>query len=109
MGYFFRQYSIDGMENVEPVYLEAKDVIFYFTKKRPSQIRELSDAAPTITRIRDANEFMTAVAIKERILSCLSVFIKRDKPPSGFGNTRQGTLARKISPRIMVERRYPPE
>lgn len=91
VGYFFRQYSIDGMENVEPVYLEAKDVIFYFTKKRPSQIRELSDAAPTITRIRDANEFMTAVAIKERILSCLSVFIKRDKPPSGFGNTRQGT------------------
>lgn len=91
VGYFFRQYSIDGMENVEPVYLEAKDVIFYFTKKRPSQIRELSDAAPTITRIRDANEFMTAVGIKERILSCLSVFIKRDKPPSGFGNTRQGT------------------
>ena len=59
---------------VSYTHLEAKDVIFYFTKKRPSQIRELSDAAPTITRIRDANEFMTAVAIKAVSYTHLDVY-----------------------------------
>lgn len=83
VGYFIRQYSIDGMDMLNPVYIEAKDVVFYYTKNRPSQIREMSDMTPTITRIRDVNEFMRAVSVKERILSCLSVFIKRALPQSG--------------------------
>lgn len=80
IGYFFRQYEIDGFTMAEPIYVEAKDVIFYFTKRRPSQIREMSDMAHTTTRIRDTNEFMTAVSVKERILSCLAVFIKKVTP-----------------------------
>ncbi len=83
VGYYIRQYSIDGMTVENPVYLEAKDVIFYYRKTRPSQIREISDMAQTVTRIRDTNEFMRAVSVKERILSCLSIFIKRALPESG--------------------------
>ena len=77
VGYWIRQYSIDGMDAVEPTYIEAKDVIFFYTKNRPSQIREISDMTPTMIRIRDVNEFMRAVSVKERILACLSAFIKR--------------------------------
>ncbi len=44
---------------------------FLYTKHRPSQVREMSDMSPTITRIRDANEFMIAVSVKERIAACL--------------------------------------
>ena len=52
----------------------------------------MSDLSPTVTRIRDANEFMTAVSVKERIAACLSVFIKRLNPStSGFG--RVGTVS----------------
>lgn len=90
MGYWIRQYSIDGMDAVEPIYIEAKDVIFFFTKTRPSQIREMSDMTPTMTRIRDMNEFMRAVGVKERILACLSAFIKRSLPQAGYG--RSGTI-----------------
>lgn len=85
MGYWIKQYSIDGYSNVDPVYVPAKDMIFLFTKRRPSQIREMSDLSPTITRIRDANEFMTAVSVKERIAACLSVFIKKTIPTTGIG------------------------
>lgn len=84
-GYWIKQYSIDGFSSVEPVYVPAKDMIFLFTKRRPSQIREMSDLSPTITRIRDANEFMTAVSVKERIAACLSVFIKKTIPTTGIG------------------------
>lgn len=88
VGYWIRQYSLDGFSITKPVYVPAKDVVFYFTKKRPSQIREMSDVSPTVTRIRDVNEFMTAVSVKERIAACLSVFIKKQTPTAGIG--RQG-------------------
>lgn len=88
VGYYIRQYGIDGTVITEPIYIEAKDIIFYYTKTRPSQIREISDMTPTITRIRDANEFMRAVSVKERILSCLSAFIKRALPVAGLGAGR---------------------
>lgn len=85
VGYYIRQYEPDGFTQMQPAYLKANDVIFYYTKRRPSQVREISDMAPTITRIRDANEFMTAVSVKERINACLSVFIKKTIPTVGIG------------------------
>lgn len=86
IGYWIKQYSIDGFSNIQPTYVPAKDIIFIYTKNRPSQIREISDMAPTITRVRDANEFMTAVSVKERIAACLSVFIKKIIPSTtGIG------------------------
>lgn len=91
VGYWIRQYGVDGYSLAEPVHLDAKDVIFYYTKKRPSQIREMSDMGQTLTRIRDVNEYMTAVSVKQRIEACLSVFIKKQYPPSSVG--RSGTSA----------------
>ena len=93
-GYWFRQYDIEGSQLLDSVYVEAKDVIFYFTKRRPSQIREMSDLSPTVTRIRDANEFMTAVSVKERIAACLAVFIKKTNP-----STPPGRAGRSVSGR----------
>lgn len=91
VGYYIRQYDVQGFQVTEPVWVDAKDVIFYFTKKRPTQIREISDMTATIPRIRDINEYMQAVSIKQRIEACLSVFIKKSIPTQGIG--RQGAGA----------------
>ncbi|MGN8636603.1 phage portal protein [Eubacterium pyruvativorans] len=86
VGYWFRQYDIQGYQRLEPIYVKAEDVIFYFTKTRPSQIREMSDMTPTILRIRDVNQYLEAVTVKERILACLAVFItKQTAGSSGIG------------------------
>lgn len=87
VGYWIKQYEIDGSTMTEPRYVKANDVIFYYTKHRPSQIREISDMSQTLSRIRDANEFMTAVSVKERVEACLSVFIKRQYPMQGLGRS----------------------
>lgn len=87
VGYWIRQYDIEGWTILDPVYIDAKDVFFYKAKHRPSQLREMSDLAPTITRIRDTNEFITAVSVKERIAACLSVLIKKATPSGGYGRT----------------------
>lgn len=77
VGYWIAQYDIEGYTPAAPIYIPAKDVIFYYSKRRPSQVREMSDLAPTVTRIKDMNEFITAVTIKEKIAACLAAFIKR--------------------------------
>lgn len=91
VGYWIKQYQIDGFTLAMPVYIKADDVIFYFSKKRPSQIREMSDMAQTVTRIRDVNEFINAVSVKQRIEACLSVFIKKQLPVSGIGRSGAST------------------
>lgn len=105
VGYWFRQYDIEGWQLTQPVYIEAKDVYFYKSKRRPSQLREISDMTHTITRIRDTNEFITAVSVKERIAACLAVFIKKAVPAGGFGRggvrTENGTVdyeGKKLTP-----------
>ena len=109
VGYWIKQYSIDGMETMNPVYLPEKDVIFYFSKRRPSQLREMSDMSQTITRIRDVNEFMVAVSVKQRIEACLSVFIKRQFPTTGIGRQagsteqRQSYDGKTLSPGMIKE------
>lgn len=109
MGYWIKQYSIDGYREMQPVYIEAKDVVFYFSKKRPSQIREMSDMTPTVNRIRDTNEFMTSVSVKERIAACLGILIKRVNPVASMGrNTgksdkRSSYEGKSISPGMILE------
>lgn len=94
-GYWFRCYQADGMTAAKPMYVPAEDVIFYFTKRRPSQVREMSDMSPTLSRIRDVNEFMTAVSVKQRVMACLSVFIKKSLPPSGLGRSGSSSSLKK--------------
>jgi len=53
----------------------------------------MSPMARTINRIRDINEYMTAVSVKERVLACLSVFITKSMPDGltmGRGNRSGG-------------------
>lgn len=108
-GYWIRQYDLDGFTTVAPTFIKATDAIFYFSKRRPSQLREMSDMSQTITRIRDVNEFMVAVSIKQRIEACLSVFIKRAIPTAGIGRgtgatgPRQTYDGKTLSPGMIKE------
>ena len=61
-------------------------MIFYYSKSRFSQCREMPEMAPVMKRIRDANEYMNAVSVKERVTACLSVFIKRVMPSAGMSS-----------------------
>ena len=109
VGYWIRQYTLEGYPIMEPFYVEAKDMIFYYQKNRPSQVREMSDLAPTITRIRDVNEFINAISVKERIAACLSAFItKTAATTSGFGRSaavgpQKSYDGKRISPGMIME------
>lgn len=110
VGYWIRQYSLDGMSITDPVYIKGTDVIFYFSKRRPSQLREMSDMSQTITRTRDANEYMTAVSVKQRIEACFGIAIKKNLPTGGIGRVPasqaghpQTYAGKTVSPGMMLE------
>lgn len=89
VGFWIEKYSLDGWSLSEPEFIPADRIIYLYQKKRPSQVREISDVAASLTRIRDANELMTAVSVKERIAACLSVFVKKSVPTQNGGFGRQ--------------------
>lgn len=89
VGYWIREYDIEGYTQLTPRYVPRENVIFYFSKTRPSQIREMPEMAATIGRIKEVNGYIEAASIKERIAACLSVFIKKALPTGGLGRTAQ--------------------
>ena len=97
VGYWIKQYDIEGFIATKPIYVPRENVIFYFSKNRPSQIREMPELAAGIERIKEVNAYTEAASIKERIAACLSVFIKK-VIPTGSGLGRQ-------TPNINAERK----
>ena len=108
VAYYFKSYTVDGFYTGDSERVEAKRVIYLWIKQRPGQIREMSPMARTINRIRDINEYMTAISIKERVLACLSVFITKGTPTSGIGRGGKGAAdsskpVRNLAPGMIQE------
>lgn len=83
LAYHFKKYNGLNLTH-ETVRIPANDVIFFYRKVAPNQVREVSMLATAINRIRDANQFVEAVGVKERILACMAVFVKK-ATPAGLG------------------------
>lgn len=108
VAYWFKKFTPDGFWNGQSERIEAERVIFLWRKHRPTQLREVSPLAKTLPRVRDINEYVEAVSVKERILACLSVFIKK-QAPSGIGrgigvvDDQSGYQQRTIAPGMIQE------
>jgi len=86
VAYHFKKYDNGyAFSPTESVRIPAKDVIFLFKKTSPMQVREVSQLVTALPRIKDANQFIEAVSIKERVLACMSVFIKKATPTGSVG------------------------
>lgn len=75
VGYWITQSDVEGWNFSPPRFISAKDVIFFWRKNRPSQVREVSELAPTLMRIRDITSFMGYTAEKEKVGAAFAVFV----------------------------------
>jgi len=112
IAYYLKKYDAYGNYIGTSERIDAKDVLFLFKKKRPSQLREMSELSSTLPRVRDMNQFMEAVSVKERVAALLAVLIKRVTPggvtgPVGRGNgqsdKRNGYTGKMLTPGMMME------
>lgn len=102
VAYWLKKYTPDGFWTGQSERISAERVIFPWKKNRPTQIREMSPLAKTLPRVRDVNEFVEAVSVKERILACLAVFVTK-VAPAGIGRNvkvdqQSGYQTKSISP-----------
>lgn len=107
VAYWFKRFTPDGYWTGESERIAADKVVFLWKKNRPTQIREISPLAKTLPRVRDVNEFIEAVSVKERILACLAVFITK-QTPTGLGrgtkvDEKSGYQQRTLSPGMIHE------
>lgn len=111
IAYHLKKYDAYGNYIGTSERIEAKDVLFLFKKKRPSQLREISELSSTLPRVRDMNQFMEAVSVKERVAALLAVLIKRLIPngntnvgrSSGATERRSGYAGKMLSPGMIME------
>ncbi|MCH5185886.1 MAG: phage portal protein [Oscillospiraceae bacterium] len=80
VGYWLKKYDLDGNLDPESIFVPRERVIFYFSKTRPSQLREMPEMSAAIGRIKDANGYVEAVTVKERMAACFGAFVKRNAP-----------------------------
>ena len=92
IAFWLKKITPDGLQIGDSERISAERVFYLRKKQRPSQIREVSKLAPTANKIRDINEFSEAISIKERVLACLSVFIKKAVPMGGVGRGGISTI-----------------
>lgn len=85
MAYYFKKSDGYFSHPTETIRVPAKDVIFLFKKTSPQQVREVSQLATALPRIKDVNQFVEAISIKERVLACMAVFIKKSTPTGSVG------------------------
>jgi lambda family phage portal protein len=107
VAYHLKKFTPDGFWTGKSERIEAQRIIYLWDKKRPTQIREMSQLSKTLPRVRDVNEFVEAISVKERILACLSVFITKNTP-IGLGRNvkidqQSGYQQKTISPGMIQE------
>ena len=107
VAYHFTVYDVYG-ETGKTVRIPAYRVIYLNRIKRTSQVREVSSFANVRSRLRDLNQFLNAVSVKERMLACLAVFVKKVNAALGLGRNQKvdketGAKKRKLSPGMIME------
>lgn len=110
VAYYLKKYDDYGNYAGTSERVDARHVLFLFQKKRPSQLREMSEFSTTLPRIRDMNQYMEAVSVKERVAALLAVVIKRLVPGNGGGfagrganEKRQGYNGKVLTPGMIME------
>ena len=107
VAYHFTVYDTFG-ETGRTVRIPADRVIYLNKIKRSSQVREISGFSNVLSRLRDLNQFLNAVSVKERMLACLAVFIKKVNAALGLGRNQKpdketGAKKKKLAPGMIME------
>lgn len=79
IAYYMKQACYDNFNQSEPQRFDAKDVFFLVNHTRPTELREMSPMANSLSDIHDLDEFMEAVAFKEKTAAAIVAWITTPK------------------------------
>lgn len=90
----------------ESVFVPASEVIHYFKRERPSQVRGVPDVTAAIMRMRDLDDYESAELVRKKIEACFSVFITNNQPSvtalAGSEAASNGRAVDKLAPGMVA-------
>jgi lambda family phage portal protein len=89
---------------LDSVFVPASEVIHYFKRDRPSQIRGYPDLAVIMLRLRDIDDYEDAEIVRKKLEACFSVFVTRTDDagyPPGI-ETDAKKLVEKLQPGLIT-------
>lgn len=75
VAYYIKQDVFDTFVQLDPARVPADRVMYLADHNRPSEVREITRFARTLTKIHDLDEFFEAVSFKQKINAAIAVWI----------------------------------
>ncbi|MDZ4056710.1 MAG: phage portal protein [Polynucleobacter sp.] len=91
--------------SLESYFVPASEVIHYFKRERPSQVRGVPDLAVALMRLRDLDDYEDAELVRKKLESCFSVFITQPQgtsSPLGAPDPGTGRKVDKVGPGLVT-------
>lgn len=79
----------------------ASEVLHYYRKRRPSQVRGIPELAVSLLRLRDLADYEQAELVRKKIEACFVAFVRTDDTSQRLAQTEQGrngAMQEKVAP-----------
>jgi lambda family phage portal protein len=75
------------LNSLESKRVPASEVLHYFRKRRPSQVRGMPELAVSLLRLRDLADYEQAELVRKKIEACFVAFVRTDDTTARLGDS----------------------
>ncbi|MGT2507904.1 phage portal protein [Cupriavidus basilensis] len=89
------------LNSLESKRVPASEVLHYYRKRRPSQVRGMPELGVSLLRLRDLADYEAAELVRKKIEACFVAFVRTDNQAQALGEARQsatGQRNEKVAP-----------
>jgi lambda family phage portal protein len=89
------------VRSLESKRVPASEIIHYYRKRRPTQVRGMPELGVSLLRLRDLADYEQAELVRKKIEACFVAFVRTDDTATRLGSTKtdaKGQLQEKIAP-----------
>jgi lambda family phage portal protein len=79
------------LSSLESKRVPASEVLHYYRKRRPTQVRGMPEFAVSLLRLRDLADYEQAELVRKKIESCFVAFVRTDDTSLRMGNEAKAT------------------
>jgi lambda family phage portal protein len=89
------------LKSLESQRVDASEVLHYYRKRRPTQVRGIAEFSVSLLRLRDVADYEQAELVRKKIEACFVAFVRTDDSSTRLGqlaNAGKGQMQEKVAP-----------
>lgn len=88
------------LNSLESKRVPASEVLHYYRKRRPTQVRGFPEFAVSLLRLRDLADYEQAELVRKKIEACFVAFVRTDNPGSRLGEAEQAPNGKQVQEKV---------